>query len=162
MSETAAAPELEAALAEVKKAWRRGELCLAEIGGFTDKELDAAVTAASRLIISRQTGEALQVIGSLIFLKPREPKYYHLAGLALHAAERFDLADAYYRLALAINPEDVASLVYRGEVNLYLGKRKQGLSMLRRALELARGKPALDTFVMRARAVERAFLEKPA
>ena len=153
---------LDLAVNEVKKAWQRGQITLADIGGFSMDELDSAYNAAVKLVTSGQSAAALQVVGTLLLLNPRSARFYQLAGVALHALKRYELAEGYYRMASALAPLDPIAVMYRGETNLFLGNRKLGFDLLRRGIAMASGRPELETYLQRARAVERAFLQKQA
>ena len=153
---------LELAVNEVKKAWRRGQITLADIGGFSSDELDAAYNAAVQLVTSGQAGAALQVVGTLLLLNPRAARLYQLAGVALHALKRYELADGYYRMASAFAPLDPIAVMYRGEIQLFLGNRKLGFELVRRGIAMASAREEFEIYIQRARAVERAFLQQKA
>ena len=53
-----------------------------------------------------------------------------------------------FEKALALDPKDIAALVYRGEIRLGAGRLREALEDLRRATALA---AASDPFVARAR-----------
>ena len=71
-----------------------------------------------------------------------------MLGTILLGAHRLDEALEQFEAALEIDPEDLAALVYRGEIRLSKRKVARALEDLERAVKLG---PASDPFVARAR-----------
>ena len=63
-------------------------------------------------------------------------KPFQLAGICLQRMELTEQCEVYYRLALALEPDDPRTLVYFGEVLIYLGRRDDGLQMIEKASNL--------------------------
>ena len=96
--------------------------------------------------------EARVVFESLVKLGRRDPFAHTMLGTILLGAHALDRALEQFEAALEIDPEDLAALVYRGEIRL---SRRTGKNAVARAIEdLERAVklgPASDPFVMRAR-----------
>lgn len=148
--------DIAAKVMAVYDAWRAGHLSLAEVGGFLRRELEAGYALASGMVSGDRNARALQVVGVLLLLDPGCARYYQLAGIALQRLKRYELADAYYAMAIHYEPSDPLSLMYRGEVCLYLGRREVGLALLRLGIDLAVGRTELEPYAKRAASIERA------
>lgn len=92
--------------------------------------------------------EARVVFESLVALGRRDPFAHTMLGTILLGAHSLDLALEQFEAALAIDPQDLAALVYRAEIRLSRRKVSRAVEDLERALELG---AASDPFVARAR-----------
>ena len=70
-----------------------------------------------------------------MMLSPYEHRYYHLAGVCFQRIKQFEIADHYYRMALSLNASDPTTLIYRGEVQIMLGKVDDGLLSIKKGIE---------------------------
>lgn len=134
-----------------------GKINLAAAGGFSEDELEGGYSAAVAKVESEQPAKALKILGTLMMLNPQVPKYYRLAGIALHRLKKFELADLYYHVALAFDPTDPIAMLYRGETHLLMDKRVTGRQLLQEGVQLAAGRPDLHNIVQRAKAIAQAF-----
>ena len=101
-----------------------------------------------RLFEEGRVEEARRVFEDLVRLKLDDPFPHSMLGticLALGDSER---ALALFQACLAIDPNDLTSLTYRGEIRLNRGEVKKAVVDLNRAIELG---AAEDPFVHRAR-----------
>lgn len=130
-------PQLMGAIKDLKQMVADGRLTLADIGGFTENELDGAYAVACKMVESNQLTPAMQLLGYLIFIDPYKAKYHQLVGIILQRMEQFEAADQYYSVAEALEPEDPMTKVYRGEAQLMCGNVDEGLTSVRQGLELA-------------------------
>ncbi len=92
--------------------------------------------------------EARVVFESLVALGRRDPFAHTMLGTILLGAHALDLALEQFEAALEIDPEDLAALVYRGEIRLSRRKVARAVEDLERAVKLG---PGSDPFVARAR-----------
>jgi tetratricopeptide (TPR) repeat protein len=150
-------PKLADGLDDLAKAMTEGRISLAEVGGFTENELDGAYAVACKYTEMGQIAESMQIAGYLIFIDPYKSRYYQLAAICMQRLKLFDAADHFYGLALAISPEDARSLVYRGEARIMMGRMDEGLDFVRRGGDLAAGDPDLHEVRDRANLLARQF-----
>lgn len=95
-----------------------------------------------------RTEEARVIFESLVALGQSHPFAHTMLGTIHLGAHRIDAALAQFEAALAIDPDDLAALVYRGEIRLTKRKWVGAMDDLERAVKLGR---AQDPFVLRAR-----------
>jgi tetratricopeptide (TPR) repeat protein len=150
-------PKLAEGLDDLAKAMTEGRITLAEVGGFTDNELDGAYAVACKYTEMGQIAEGMQIAGYLIFIDPYKSRYYQLVAICMQRLKLFDAADHFYGLALAISPEDARTLVYRGETRILMGRMDEGLDFVRRGRDLAAGDPDLHEVRDRANLLARQF-----
>jgi tetratricopeptide (TPR) repeat protein len=96
--------------------------------------------------------EARQIFEKLVSSNTRDAFAHTMLGTIYLALNAHDRALALFQAALKIDPDDLAALVYRGEIRLNRGKIKSALEDLMRAVTLA---PAADPFVERAKRLVR-------
>lgn len=130
-------PELMKVIGDLKEAVATGSLTLAEVGGFTDNELDGAYAVACKYAEMGQVMQAMQITGYLIFIDPYKARYFQLIGICMQRMEQYDAADQYYGMAASMEPEDPMTRIYRGEAKIMSGNVDDGLKWVREGLELA-------------------------
>lgn len=145
-------------LGQLKEAVMEGRVTLAEVGGFTDDELDGAYACACKYAEIDQFTEAIQIAGYLIFIDPHKARYYQLVGIALQRMGQFDNADRYYSLASTLDGDDPMTTIYRGESKIMTGNIDDGLGHVRQGLEVAKTDPvAYQSLIDRANVLIRQF-----
>jgi hypothetical protein len=92
--------------------------------------------------------DARQIFEKLVTRNARDGFAHTMLGTVYLALNAHDRALALFQAALKIDPDDLAALVYRGEIRLNRGKVKSAIEDLSRAMTLA---PQLDPFVERAK-----------
>src|SRR5581483_5912148 len=92
--------------------------------------------------------DARQIFEKLVSRNARDGFAHTMLGTVYLALNAHDRALALFQAALKIDPDDLAALVYRGEIRLNRGKVKSAIGDLSRAVTLA---PAVDPFVERAK-----------
>lgn len=92
--------------------------------------------------------EARVVFESLVALGRRDPFAHTMLGTILLGARALDKALEQFEAALLIDPDDLAALVYRGEIRLSHKKLGRAQDDLERAIRLG---AAGDPFVARAK-----------
>ena len=128
-------PKLSAQFRDIAEALRDGRLTYAEVGGFTENELDGAYAAACQYVELGQVVEAMQICGYLMMLDSYNARYYQLVGICLQRLKQYEQAVHYYRMALINEPGDAMSLVYQGECTIMTGEVDAGLAMVRQGAE---------------------------
>lgn len=101
-----------------------------------------------RLFEEGKVEEARRVFEKLVALDVADPFPHSMLGTIYLALGEPERALALFQACLAIDPNDLAALTYRGEIRLNRGKLKPALGDLNRAVELG---AADDPFVLRAR-----------
>ena len=134
-------PELMAVLKDVQKAVSEGRLTLAEVGGFTDNELDGAYAVCCKYVEMGQVVQAMQIVGYLIFIDPYKSRYYQLTGICMQRLQQYEGADHFYRMALSLDKNDPMSMVYQGECKILSGELDSGLEIIKEAVVLAQDDP---------------------
>ncbi|MBK7860047.1 MAG: tetratricopeptide repeat protein [Archangiaceae bacterium] len=133
--ERKALPEAHVGHVDVKKSHTPQET--AELAAFGHKLFEMGKPDEARVIFEQ-----------LVAADQRDPFVHTMLGtiyLALNDQER---ALALFQAALKLDPDDLAAVVYRGEIRLNRGKVKLAMEDLQRAVTLA---PASDPFVERAK-----------
>lgn len=134
-------PELNKILGELRSAVEEGRLTYAEVGGFTENELDGAYACACKYAEIGQTVQAVQIGGYLMFLDPYNARYYQLIGICLQQMKQYENADYYYKMALLFDEENPMTLVYRGEAKIMAGQTDEGLEFVKMGVAAAEGQP---------------------
>lgn len=122
---------------------------------LTDETVDPTEQAFSDLtrlgheaFEAGRSAEARVIFESLVALGRRDPFAHTMLGTILLGAQSLDAALEQFEAALAIDPDDLAALVYRGEIRLSKKKVTRALEDLERAVKLGTGG---DPFVGRAK-----------
>jgi tetratricopeptide (TPR) repeat protein len=122
---------------------------------LTDETVDPAEQAFADLtrlgheaFEAGRADEARVVFESLVALGRRDPFAHTMLGTILLGAHAFDKALEQFEAALDIDPDDLAALVYRGEIRLSRRKMARAIEDLERAVKLG---AVTDPFVARAR-----------
>jgi len=128
-------PQLSPHFRDIAQALRDGRLTYADVGGFTENELDGAYAAACQYVELGQVVEAMQICGYLMMLDSYNARYYQLVGICLQRLKQYEQAVHYYRMALINAPGDAMSLVYQGECTIMAGEVDAGLALVRQGAE---------------------------
>ncbi|MEZ4272692.1 MAG: hypothetical protein R3C68_15050 [Myxococcota bacterium] len=136
-------PQFAERFMHIKDAYSEGCLSLAEIGGFSQDELDATYRCACSLVAQKKIPEALTILGILLLIDPNRARYHQLAGIAFQTTGAIEQADIYYNVALGIE-RDPLTLMYAGEVRTRLGFSVEGTALLLEGLAQACLHPELS------------------
>ncbi|MEE8410715.1 MAG: hypothetical protein V3T05_14030 [Myxococcota bacterium] len=143
-------PEIKSQIVETNEAVTRGELTLAQVGGITDEQLNAAYAATCKLLGTGKLDEAIQIAGYLIMISPWDARFYHLAGLCFHNKRLYDASLQYFGVALAFG-DDPVILIAKGETLLMLGRRDEARQALEQGIDLAKpGDARVESHVTRS------------
>jgi len=144
-------------LGDLGKAVDDGRLTYAQIGGFTETELQGAYACACKYAEMGQVLQAIQIAGYLMFLDPYNAGYYQLVGICLHRMKQYENADHYYKMALTLDKENPMTLVYQGEAKLMLGRADEGIQLIKQGVNGAKGKPEWKELAERGNVLIRQF-----
>ena len=151
-------PELMSVLKDVQKAVSEGRLTLAEVGGFTDNELDGAYAVSCKYVEMGQVVQAMQIVGYLIFIDPYKSRYYQLTGICMQRLQQYEGAEHFYRMALSLEANDPMSMVYQGECKILGGDLDGGIEIIQEGVELAEQDPVQHQDILeRGRALIKQF-----
>lgn len=134
-------PQLMRDIQHLKQAVMGGRLTLAQVGGFTDNEMDGAYAVACKYAETGDTLHAIQIAGYLVFLNPRDARFYQLLGICLQRMQMWDGADYFYSMATSLDRADPMNVIYRGEARIMAGHVDDGVDMLQQGLALAKNEP---------------------
>ncbi len=152
-------PALAAQLDQMHSAVLRGELTLAQAGGITPEQLEAAYAGAAKLVAIGKIDEAQQIAGYLILIDPYQARGYVLAGTCFHHKRRHALAVAYYEVALAFG-EDAVTRMALGEALLMLGRRPEARRALKQGIAAAPPHKSVQPYVQRAQHLLSTYLPR--
>ena len=150
-------PQTKKLLEDLGKAVQDGRLTYAQVGGFTENELDGAYACACKYAEMGQVLQAIQIAGYLMFLDPYGGRYYQLVGICLQRMKQYENADHYYNMALSFDKENPMSLVYRGESMIMAGKTDEGLAFVKTGIAAVRGRPEFMDIAERGKVLVRQF-----
>ncbi len=150
-------PKLLAAIRDLARMVDEEKLTYAQVGGFTDNELDGAYAVAVKYCEMGEVTKSIQIAGYLIFLDPHKARYYQLVGICLQRMKQYEGADFYYRMANIFEPGDPMTLVYRGECKIMGGRVDEGLVYVREGLEAAAKDPGAQPMADRAKVLLKQF-----
>lgn len=150
-------PKLAASIKDLERLLKQGKISLAEVGGFSQKELDGAYVAAVKLFEAKQVPQAMQLVGFLMLVSPYEARYYQLSGICLQQLKQYIEAGNYFRYAMALEPDDPRTLIYAGECEVLAGNIDDGLKLVRSGVKKGEGKREADDAVKRGQALLKRF-----
>jgi hypothetical protein len=146
----ARSPRFAESFTAICAAVKRGTLSLAEVGGFTDHDLDSMYACACHYLDMREPRKTLAIAAILVMMDRRRAEYYRLIGIALHHLKEYGPADRFYARADLLRPNDPLTLMYRGEVQILSHQEKSGVLLLKQGMALAAQHPALRSHTLRA------------
>jgi len=151
-------PEIAPLLKDLGALVKQGRLTLADVGGFTAKELDGTYATAVKLVETNQSALGVQLVGLLMLIDPAKSKYYQLAAIGFQRLKQYALADHYYALAFALEePKDARTLTYRGENKIMMGEIDEGIKLVRDGVKAAGKKREYEDVAKRGTALIKQF-----
>lgn len=149
--------ELREVISDLSKAVAEGRLTYAQVGGFTDDELDGAYAVSCQYCNMGEPLKAMQIVGYLIFLDPYKARYYQLAAICMQRLKHYESADEYYGFSLQLDKDDPMSWVYRGEARIMSGAIDAGVELVKKGLSLAGNKPEFKDLCDRGKVLVKQF-----
>lgn len=116
--------------------FKKGEVKFAELFGFDTKQTAALLLTGHNLFKQGRLEDAKRIFEGLAVLDGRNPYVHGILGSIYQKQEKYDIALARYTMALNIFPDDVSSLMNRGEIFLKLGKFVEAAEDFKKALAL--------------------------
>lgn len=115
-----------------KKCRRRNGLSTSAL-----KQTEEALTLGYALAMNGQYGKALKFLRSVE--ASNDPRVLTYIGFSERKLGRVDLAMTYYERAIALAPENIATLSYMGEAHLQLGDVASAQRLLAKIASLCKG-----------------------
>lgn len=145
-------PEVETdpGIAPERRRTRSGERRAVGVrpSGLTPQQISEMSLFGHQLFEQGRLEEARVIFEGLVGVEVKDPFPYTMLGTIFLAFGDHDRALALFEAALTLDPEEIAALVYRGEIRLNRGKLKLALADLSQAAQMG---PRDDPFVDRAR-----------
>ena len=121
---------------------------LAEKAEITPNEMEALYSRAMGLLQAGLYRRAVYALGSLIVLRPSEPRFYRSLGLAYQHQRQYGMAYGMYGVAMELDPQDGVSQALRAECGVFVEPREAALASLsavvNRGVRHPREKPYID------------------
>jgi tetratricopeptide (TPR) repeat protein len=132
-----AEPIIESPEQAVQK-WLRGEISARELFALNEETIQALADHGYMLYENGKYRKAGVVFEALSAFDNTNPNYNRILGSIYQLQHHWDAA--YYRYTLAIKsaPNDIPTLVNRGEVLLKLGRNKEAIEDLKNAILMDR------------------------
>ncbi len=143
-------------LEDILAAIRAGAKPPAEAVGFGPPALNAIEQTALGYYRARRFDEAAVLYGFILRLDAGRGSAWRGLGACSQAMRGLGAAAECYRHALEVDPKDVVSKVFLGEVLCQLGEKGAGLKLLEEVAAGAVKSPAVVPYVARAKAIVRA------
>ncbi len=121
--------------------------------GFTEPALNSLEMMGYAYYRGRKYPEAARVLSFVLSMNPARPTTWRALGGVAQANKNFDAAMWCYTQALQFDPEDLISAMLLGESMCRHGEKKEGVIILRAAVERAEGRAALKPYIIRAKAI---------
>jgi tetratricopeptide (TPR) repeat protein len=121
---------------EMLEKYKNGELKFRELFGFDAKQAAALLVVGHNLYTQGRFEDAKNIFEGLTVLDDSNPYVHGILGSIYQKQRKYDLALARYTLALNLFPDDISSLLNRGEVYLKLGKFLEAAEDFKKAIAL--------------------------
>ncbi len=130
-------------------------LTLAKVTGMSDEELQASYAAACQRLAKNDVFGAGKLFLTLAALDHRQGKYWRGLAICALRSGKHSWADRCFEVALARDPNDVISRVFRAEALIYLHRVADARRELATAIERGAQDKSVETsaYVKRARNV---------
>ncbi len=109
---------------------------LANVMGLSAEELNASYAKASQLLAQNDVFSAGKIFFMLVALQHTDHRYWRGLGICSQRLNQFGSANFFYSRALKKNPDDIVSLVFRGEARVNLGQTILAREDLEKAIQL--------------------------
>lgn len=136
-----------------------GELTLQDVAGVSDEQVEAVFHQAVRSYESGMMAKALELLEQVLVCNPYHQGAWRATGAVYQELGKLDEALGAYEYALALDPDDVVSSIFKGEVLLQTENVEEALPLLKNAVERAAGQPELDHWRARAEIMLDAHME---
>jgi tetratricopeptide (TPR) repeat protein len=134
-----------------------GELKSSEILDINADQMAAVLAVGHILYENGKLAEAQKIFDGLLVLDGKNPLLHAMLGSIYQQQQRFQFAYRHYTRAIDAFPQDIASLLNRGEILLRFGKFNEAAADFKAAVDL--DPEQKNPFANRARLLSRLALE---
>ena len=124
---------------------------LLDAESLSDQDLETIYALGYYLFTYGKYEDAKDIFTGLTAYAPYTAYFWRALGAVNQQIKDYDEAIDAYDMAIANDPEDVVSYVYRAESKFLSGKKKDGLTDLLKVMEIGANKPQFSVWVQRAR-----------
>jgi tetratricopeptide (TPR) repeat protein len=135
----------------------RGEIKAAEILDVNADQMAAVLAVGHLLYENGKLAEAQRIFDGLLVLDANNPFLHAMLGSIYQKQQRFQFAYGHYTRAIDVFPQDIASLLNRGEILLRFGKFNEAAADFKAAVDL--DPEQKNPYANRARLLSRLALE---
>jgi tetratricopeptide (TPR) repeat protein len=135
----------------------RGEIKAREVLEVNPDQMAAVLTVGHLLYENGKLAEAQRIFDGLLVLDSKNPFVHAMLGSIYQKQQRFQLAYRHYTRAVDVFPQDIVSLLNRGEILLRFGKFNEAAADFKAAVDL--DPEQKNPFANRARLLSRLALE---
>jgi len=118
---------------------------------LSDEELETVYALGYYLFTNGKYKDAKEVFTGLTAYAPYTAFYWRALGAVNQQIKDYEEAVTAYDMAIANDPGDVVSYVYRSESKMLSGKKEEGLTELLKVIEIGGDNPQYLAWVQRAR-----------
>jgi len=135
----------------------RGEVKATEVMDVNADQVAAVLSVGHMLYENGKLEEAKRIFDGLLLLDTKNPFLHAMLGSIYQKQNRFQFAYRHYTRAVDIFPQDIASLLNRGEILLRFGKFQEAAADFKAAMDLDPDQK--NPFANRARLLSRLALQ---
>src|SRR5262249_2636053 len=114
----------------------RGEIKATEVMDVNADQVAAVLSVGHMLYENGKLEEAKRIFDGLLLLDTKNPFLHAMLGSIYQKQQRFQFAYRHYTRAVDIFPQDIASLLNRGEILLRFGKFQEAAADFKAAMDL--------------------------
>lgn len=116
--------------------FKKGQMKFAELFDFDSKQAAALILTGHQLLNQGRLEDAKRIFEGLAVLDGRNPYIHGILGSIYQKQGNYSIALARYTMALNIFPDDMNSLLNRGEIFLKLGKFSEAAADFKKIIDL--------------------------
>ena len=150
----ASAAEIESSAAQYLEfmihGFMNGLITLQELEGINDEEMETIYALGYNFFTYGKYEAAKDIFTGLTAYAPYTSHYWRALGAVSQQIKEYPDAIAAYDMAIANDPNDVVSYVYRGECQILSGNGEAGMDDLKKVLEVGTQYPEYHPWVQRS------------
>lgn len=127
-----------------------GLITLQELEGISDEEMETIYALGYNFFTYGKYDAAKDIFTGLTAYAPYTAHYWRALGAVNQQMKDYGEGIAAYDMAIANDPNDVVSYVYRGECQILSGNAGAGMEDLKKVLEIGRQAPEYHPWLQRS------------
>lgn len=127
-----------------------GLITLQELEGINDEEMETIYALGYNFFTYGKYEAAKDIFTGLTAYAPYTSHYWRALGAVAQQVKEYADAIAAYDMAIANDPNDVVSYVYRGECQILSGNADAGMDDLKKVLEVGGQYPEYQPWMQRS------------